>query len=193
MPSQANIEANCHALARYAALCQEAGIVPIVEPEVLMTGDHDIDTAYDISELAHKTLFKHLFEQDVILEGCILKPSMVIAGDKCPEQSGVEDVAEATVNCLLNSVPASLAGIVFLSGGQSEIQATQNLNEMNELGPLPWPLSFSYGRALQASALKVWGSDIKKNTSAAQQELAHRARMNSLATQGEYNANLESS
>ncbi len=193
LPSQANIEANCHALARYAALCQEAGIVPIVEPEVLMTGDHDIDTAYDISELAHKTLFKHLFEQDVILEGCILKPSMVIAGDKCPEQSGVEDVAEATVNCLLNSVPASLAGIVFLSGGQSEIQATQNLNEMNELGPLPWPLSFSYGRALQASALKVWGSDIKKNTSAAQQELAHRARMNSLATQGEYNANLESS
>lgn len=193
MPTQANIEANCHSLARYAALCQEAGIVPIVEPEILMTGTHDIDTAYDVSELTLKTLFTHLYEQDVLLEGTILKPSMVIAGDKCHEQNGVEEVAEATVNCLLNAVPASLAGIVFLSGGQSEIKATEHLNEMNKLGSLPWPLSFSYGRALQNSALKVWGSNPEANVSAGQQELAHRARMNGMATMGEYNANMESS
>lgn len=192
-PTQANIEANCHALARYAALCQEAGIVPIVEPEVLMTGSHDIDTAYDVSELTLKTLFTHLYEQDVLLEGTILKPSMVVAGDKCPEQAGVEDVAEATVSCLMNAVPASLAGIVFLSGGQTEIQATEHLNEMNKLGPLPWPLSFSYGRALQSSALKVWGSNPKDNVSAAQQELSHRARMNGFATLGEYTSNMEAS
>ena len=192
-PTQANIEANCHALARYAALCQEAGIVPIVEPEVLMTGTHDIDTAYDVNELALKTLFTHLYEQDVLLEGTILKPSMVVAGDKCPEQASIEDVAEATVSCLMNAVPASLAGIVFLSGGQTEIQATEHLNEMNKLGPLPWPLSFSYGRALQASALKVWGANPKDNVSAAQQELSHRARMNGFSTLGEYNANMESS
>lgn len=192
-PSQANIEANCHALARYAALCQEAGIVPIVEPEVIMTGNHDIDTAYDVSELALKTLFTHLYEQDVLLEGTILKPSMVVPGDKCPDQVSIEDVAEATVSCLMNSVPAALAGIVFLSGGQTEIEATEHLNEMNKLGPLPWPLSFSYGRALQATALKVWGSDPDKNISAAQQELAHRARMNGFATLGEYNSNMESS
>jgi len=164
-PSQANIDANCHALARYAALCQEAGIVPIVEPEVLMTGNHDIDTAYDVSELALKTLFSHLYEQDVLLEGTILKPSMVVPGDKCPDQVSVEDVAEAT----------------------------EHLNEMNKLGPLPWPLSFSYGRALQASALKVWGADPDKNVTAAQQELAHRARMNGFSTLGEYNSNMESS
>lgn len=192
-PSQANLEANCHALARYAALCQEAGIVPIVEPEVLMTGTHDIDTAYDVTELALKTLFTHLYEQDVLLEGTILKPSMVVPGDKCPDQVSIEDVAEATVSCLMNSVPAALAGIVFLSGGQTEIEATEHLNEMNQLGPLPWPLSFSYGRALQASALKVWGSDPDKNVSAAQQELAHRARMNGFASLGEYNSNMESS
>jgi len=192
-PTQANIEANCHALARYAALCQEAGIVPIVEPEVLMTGTHDIDTAYDVNELALKTLFTHLYENDVLLEGTILKPSMVVSGDKCPEQANVEDVAEATVSCLMNAVPASLAGIVFLSGGQSEIQATEHLNEMNKLGPLPWPLSFSYGRALQNSALKVWGSNPDKNVSAAQQELAHRARMNGFATLGDYNSNMEAS
>jgi len=192
-PSQANIDANCHALARYAALCQEAGIVPIVEPEVLMTGNHDIDTAYDVSELALKTLFSHLYEQDVLLEGTILKPSMVVPGDKCPDQVSVEDVAEATVSCLMNSVPAALAGIVFLSGGQTEIEATEHLNEMNKLGPLPWPLSFSYGRALQASALKVWGADPDKNVTAAQQELAHRARMNGFSTLGEYNSNMESS
>lgn len=193
MPAQANIDANCHALARYAALCQEAGIVPIVEPEVLMSGTHDIDTTYDVNELVLKTLFTQLYEHDVLLEGTILKPSMVIAGDQCPEQNGIEEVAEATVNCLLNSVPASLAGIVFLSGGQSEIKATEHLNEMNNLGPLPWPVSFSYGRALQNSALKVWGTNPETNVSAAQQELAHRARMNGMATMGDYNSNMESS
>jgi len=192
-PTQANIEANCHALARYAALCQEAGIVPIVEPEVMMNGSHDIDTTYDVSELVLKTLFTHLYEQDVLLEGTILKPSMVVPGDKCPDQVSIEDVAEATVSCLMNSVPAALAGVVFLSGGQTEIQATEHLNEMNKLGPLPWPLSFSYGRALQASALKVWGSDPDKNISAAQQEVGHRARMNGFATLGEYNSNMEAS
>ncbi len=193
LPSQANIDANCHALARYAALCQEAGIVPIVEPEVLMTGEHDIDTAYDVNELAWKTLFTHLYEHDVLLEGTILKPSMVTAGDKCSEQNSPEEVAEATVSCLLNAVPASLAGIVFLSGGQSEIEATEHLNEMNKLGPLPWPLSFSFGRALQSSALKVWGSNPKDNIHAAQSELSHRARMNSAAALGEYKAKMETS
>ena len=192
-PSQANIDANCHALARYAALCQEAGIVPMVEPEVLMNGNHDIDTAYDVTELVLKTLFHHLYEHDVLLEGTILKSSMVVPGDKCPEQADAEEIAEATVSCLMNSVPASLAGVVFLSGGQSEEEATVHLNEMNKLGPLPWPLSFSYGRALQASALKVWGSNPAKNTSAAQQELAHRARMNGYAALGEYNSNMEAS
>jgi fructose-bisphosphate aldolase class I len=193
MPAQANIDANCHALARYASLCQEASIVPIVEPEILMTGTHDIDTAYDVNELVLKTLFTQLYEMDVILEGTILKPSMVTAGDKCEEQNGTEEVAEATVNCLLNAVPASLAGIVFLSGGQSEIQATQHLNEMNNLGPLPWPLSFSYGRALQNSALKVWGANPEQNVSAGQQELSHRARMNGMAAMGDYTSNGESS
>ncbi len=192
-PSNANIEANCHALARYAALCQEAGIVPIVEPEVLMTGSHDIDTCYDVSELTLKTLFTHLYEQDVLLEGTILKASMVVAGDKSKEQASIEDVAEATISCLLNSVPASLAGIVFLSGGQSELEATQHLNEMNMMGSLPWALSFSYGRALQASALKVWGENPDDNHTAAQQELAHRARMNGMATLGKYTTNMEGS
>ena len=193
IPSQANIDANCHALARYAALCQEASIVPIVEPEVLMTGTHDIDTAYDVNELALKTLFSQLYEHDVLLEGTILKPSMVTAGDKCPEQNSVEEVAEATVSCLLNAVPASLAGIVFLSGGQSEIEATEHLNEMNKMGPLPWPLSFSFGRALQASALKVWGANPKDNVATAQAELSHRARMNAAAALGEYNSAMEDS
>jgi fructose-bisphosphate aldolase class I len=192
-PTQTNIDANCHALARYAALCQEASIVPIVEPEVLMVGDHDIDTAYDVSEQTLKSLFQHLYEQDVLLEGTILKASMVVPGDKCAEQVDVEEVAEATVGCLMNCVPASLAGIVFLSGGQTELQATEHLNAMNQLGPLPWPLSFSYGRALQESALKVWGSSPENNVSAAQQELSHRARMNGMATMGEYNSNMEAS
>ena len=190
-PSQACIDANCHALARYAALCQEAGLVPIVEPEVLMDGDHDIATAYEVTELTLKTLFEQLFDQNVVLEACILKSSMVISGSDCPEQADVDEVAEATLNCFFNTVPASLAGIVFLSGGQSEIEATEHLDAMNRLGNLPWPLSFSYGRALQSSALKVWGSNPKDNVKAAQAELLHRARMNGLAALGEYEPKLE--
>jgi fructose-bisphosphate aldolase class I len=190
-PSQACIDANCHALARYAALCQEAGIVPMVEPEVLMEGDHDIQTAYEVTLLTLKTLFDQLFEQNVVLEACILKSSMVIPGADCPEQADVDDIAEATLDCFFNAVPASLAGIVFLSGGQSEIEATENLDAMNRIGGLPWPLSFSYGRALQSSALKVWGSNPQDNVKAAQAELSHRARMNGLAAMGQYEAKLE--
>lgn len=191
-PTQTNIDANCHALARYAALCQEAGIVPMVEPEVLMTGDHDIDTAYDITERTLKTLFNQLFEHDVILEGTILKTSMVVQGSDCQDDSSIEEVAEATMSCLLNSVPASVAGVVFLSGGQSELEATEHLNAMNQMDQLPWPLSFSYGRALQESALKVWSQNPSNDNKAAQQELSHRSRMNGLASIGEYNSRKES-
>ncbi|WP_395374074.1 class I fructose-bisphosphate aldolase [Marinicella sp. W31] len=191
LPSQTCIDANCHALARYAALCQEAGLVPMVEPEVLMDGDHDIETALQVTELTLKTLFNNLYEQDVILEACILKTSMVVSGSDCAEQANVDEVAEATLDCLLNSVPASLAGIVFLSGGQSEVEATEHLDAMNKIGNLPWPLSFSYGRALQASALKVWGANPKDNVQAGQAELLHRSRMNGLAAQGEYSTDLE--
>ncbi len=190
-PSQACIDTNCHALARYAALCQEAGLVPIVEPEVLMEGDHDIQTAYEVTLLTLKTLFDQLFEQNVVLEACILKSSMVVAGADCPEQADGEEVAEATLDCFFNTVPGSLAGIVFLSGGQSEIEATEHLDAMNRMGTLPWPLSFSYGRALQSSALKVWGANPQDNVKAAQAELLHRARMNSLATMGQYESKLE--
>ena len=192
-PSQACIEANCHALARYAALCQEAGLVPMVEPEVLMDGDHDIETAYEVTLLTLKTLFDQLFEQNVVLEACILKSSMVLAGSECAEQSSVDDIAEATLDCFYNTVPASLAGIVFLSGGQSEIEATENLDAMNRIGDLPWPLSFSYGRALQSSALKVWGANQQDNVSAAQAELLHRSRMNGLAAMGQYEPKAEQS
>jgi len=192
IPSQTCIDANCHALARYAALCQEAGLVPMVEPEVLMDGDHDIETAYEITELTLKTLFNHLYEHNIILEGTILKTSMVVPGKDSGQDVSVEDVAEATLACLSNTVPATLAGVVFLSGGQSEIEATEHLNAMNQMGPLPWPLSFSYGRALQESALKVWAANPKGNIANAQQELLHRARMNSLATKGEYNLGAES-
>ncbi|GAA4813973.1 putative fructose-bisphosphate aldolase class 1 [Marinicella pacifica] len=190
-PSQTCIEANSHALARYAALCQEAGLVPIVEPEVLMDGSHDIATAYEVTELTLKSLFSQLYEHNVILEACILKSSMVVSGSDCPEQADAEEVAEATLSCFFNTVPAALAGIVFLSGGQSEIEATEHLNVMNQMGQLPWPLSFSYGRALQASALKVWGDNPKNNVKAAQAELLHRARMNSLATLGQYDEQAE--
>ncbi len=190
-PSQACIDANCHALARYAALCQEAGLVPMVEPEVLMDGDHDLDTAYEVTLLTLKTLFDQLFEQNVVLEACILKSSMVISGADCAEQATVDDIAEATLDCFFNAVPASLAGIVFLSGGQSEIEATENLDAMNRMGDLPWPLSFSYGRALQSSALKVWGANPQDNVKAAQAELLHRSRMNGLAAKGEYDGKME--
>ncbi len=186
MPSSTCIEANCHALARYAALCQEAGLVPIVEPEVLMDGDHDIGICYEVTEAALRSLFASLYEHNVMLEGTILKPSMVVAGKDCDEQADVEEVAEATVRCLKATVPAALPGIVFLSGGQSDEQATAHLNAMNQIGPHPWPLSFSYGRAMQQAALKLWAKDMQGNFAAAQKTVAQRARANGLAALGQW-------
>jgi fructose-bisphosphate aldolase class I len=185
-PSGACIEANCHALARYAALCQEAGIVPMVEPEVLMDGNHDIEVCYDVTEATLRTLFGALYEQNVVLEGTILKASMVISGKDCDEQASVEEVAEATLRCLRSAVPAALPGIVFLSGGQSDEAATAHLNAMNQMGSNPWPLSFSYGRAMQQAALSLWSKDMKANFAAAQRTVAQRARDNGLAALGEW-------
>ncbi len=185
-PSGTCIEANCHALARYAALCQEAGIVPMVEPEVLMDGSHDIDECYEVTEATLRSLFASLYEQNVFLEGCILKASMVLAGKDCEEQSDIDDVADATIRCLKAAVPASLPGIVFLSGGQSDELATAHLNAMNQQGPHPWPLSFSYGRAMQQAALKLWGKDMAANFAEAQATVAHRAKENGLAALGQW-------
>jgi fructose-bisphosphate aldolase, class I len=191
IPSRACLDANAHALARYAALCQEVGIVPIVEPEVLMDGDHDLDTSYDVTEATLKALFTQLYEQNVLLEGTILKASMVISGSEASGRANTDEVAEATIDCLLNAVPAATAGIVFLSGGQGDVEATTHLDAMNKMGDLPWPLSFSYGRALQAEALKTWAADPKGNRKEAQKVLAHRARMNGLAALGEWSEDEE--
>ncbi len=189
IPSVACIRANAHALARYAALCQEAGIVPIVEPEVLMDADNTIERCYEVTARTLKWTFHELVVQGVDLRGTLLKPNMVIAGKGCPEQAPVARIAELTVQCFLTHVPAAIPGIVFLSGGQSEIQATENLSAINQIGG-PWPLSFSYGRALQQSALQAWGGDAG-NLDAAQAVFGHRARMNSLAAAGEWSAELE--
>jgi len=186
IPSGTCIEANSHALARYAALCQEAGIVPMVEPEVLMDGDHDIEVCYEVTEVTLRSLFAALYDQNVMLEGTILKASMVVSGKDCPEQASIDDVAELTVRCLKNTVPATLPGIVFLSGGQSDEDATAHLNAMNQLGPLPWPLSFSYGRAMQSAALKLWSKDIANNIADAQKTVFARARDNGLAALGQW-------
>jgi fructose-bisphosphate aldolase, class I len=186
MPSGTCIEANCHALARYAALCQEAGIVPMVEPEVLMDGDHDLEVCYDVTEATLRSLFGSLYEQNVLLEGTILKASMIISGKGCADQATVEDVAEATVRCLKASVPALIPGIVFLSGGQTDEQSTAHLNAMNQMGPHPWPLSFSYGRAMQQAALKAWAKDMNANFAGAQKIVAERARANGLAALGQW-------
>jgi len=191
IPSRTCIDANAHALARYAALCQEAGLVPIVEPEVLMNGGHDLDTSFDVTEATLKGLFQQLYEHNVLLEGTVLKASMVISGDGASDRAGVDEVAEASVDCLLNSVPAAVAGVVFLSGGQGDVEATAHLNAMNQLGDLPWPLSFSYGRALQQACLAKWAADPQANRGAAQQILLHRARMNGLAAKGEWSEELE--
>lgn len=191
IPTAACVDANAHALARYAALCQEAGVVPIVEPEVLMDGDHGIDTCYEVSEATLRALFNQLYEQNVLLEGTILKASMVISGSEASNRADVQEVAEATIECLLNAVPAALAGVVFLSGGQSDVEATAHLDAMNRLGELPWPLSFSYGRALQAPSLKIWGENPAENVAKAQAMLSHRARMNGLAAMGLYEESLE--
>ncbi|MCK9537667.1 class I fructose-bisphosphate aldolase [Dokdonella sp.] len=186
IPSGTCIEANSHVLARYAALCQEAGLVPMVEPEVLMDGDHDIDVCYEVTEATLRSLFGALYEQNVMLEGTILKCNMVVPGKACPDQADVEEVAEATVRCLKASVPAALPGIVFLSGGQSDEDATAHLNAMNQMGPHPWPLSFSYGRAMQSAALKLWGKDMQANYDEAQAMVALRAKQNGLAALGQW-------
>lgn len=186
IPSGTCIEANTHALARYAALCQEQGIVPMVEPEVLMDGDHDIETCYEVTEATLRSLFGALYEQNVLIEGTILKASMVLPGKDCPEQVSVEEVAEATLRCLKASVPANLPGIVFLSGGQSDEAATAHLNAMNQLANRPWPLSFSYGRAMQQAALKAWAQDMAGNFAAAQATVFERARANGLAALGQF-------
>ena len=186
IPSPACISANAHALARYAALCQEAGLVPIVEPEVLMDGDHDIDDCDIVTEEALRTVFNELAVQDVMLEGMLLKPNMVISGSDCAEQARVEEVAARTVQCLLRSVPAAMPGVVFLSGGQSDEVATLHLNAMNKIPAVkPWKLSFSYGRALQAAPLKAWGGKAE-NAAAAQAALMERAQANGAATLGQY-------
>ena len=193
IPTTACVEANCHALARYAALCQEAGIVPIVEPEVLMDGLHTLDACYEVTEATLRTLYNQMYEQNVLLDGSILKASMVISGKDCPQRAGVDEVARSTVECLLNTVPAAVAGVVFLSGGQGNEEATAHLDAMNRLGNFPWPLSFSYGRALQAPALALWGKDIENNNTIAQKVLTFRARMNGLATAGRYESSFEQS
>jgi fructose-bisphosphate aldolase class I len=186
IPSGTAIEVNAHALARYAALCQEQGLVPMVEPEVIMDGEHDIETCYEVTDATLRALFAALYEQNVVLEGTILKASMVISGKQCEEQAEIEEVAESTVMCLKSTVPAILPGIVFLSGGQSDEQATAHLNAMNQIGNLPWPLSFSYGRAMQAAALKLWSKDMKGNFAKAQQVVYERAKENGLAALGKW-------
>lgn len=191
-PSQYCIETNAHALARYAALCQEAGIVPIVEPEVLMDGDHTIDECYAVTETTLKTVFDELYKQRVVLEQMLLKPNMVVSGKNCPEQAGPDEVASKTIYCFEQTVPAAVPGIVFLSGGQSEAQATLNLNAMNELGRHPWELSYSFGRALQASALDVWGGK-SENKEAAQTAFMRRSRFASAARDGNYSPLMENS
>jgi fructose-bisphosphate aldolase class I len=189
IPSVACIRANAHALARYAALCQEAGIVPIVEPEVLMDADNTIERCYDVTSRTLKWTFHELIVQGVDLRGVLLKPNMVISGKGCATQASAEQIAGLTIQCFMTHVPAAVPGIVFLSGGQSEVEATENLNAINQIGG-PWPLSFSYGRALQASALEAWAGDTG-NAEAAQAAFVHRARMNTCAAAGEWSTGME--
>lgn len=192
IPSRACIEANAHGLARYAALCQEGGLVPIVEPEVLIDGDHTIERCYQVTDETLDAVFAKLYTQGVAYDQMILKPSMVISGKSCPQQATVEEVAEATVRCLLKNVPATVAGIAFLSGGQTKEKSSAHLNAMNKLfgNHLPWPVTFSYARAIQQPALDYWsGKD--ENVVEAQKRLLERARFNSLASKGEYSSDLE--
>ncbi len=189
IPTDACIHVNAHALARYAALVQEAGLVPIVEPEVLMDGDHTIERCHEVTSRTLQGLYDELHRQGVDLRGTLLKPNMVIPGKDSPAQASPEQIAESTIDCFLRHVPAVVPGVVFLSGGQSEVEATANLNAINRLGG-PWPLSFSYGRALQASALEAWRGD-PANVEAGQSAFLHRARMNALAVAGEWTADLE--
>jgi fructose-bisphosphate aldolase, class I len=184
-PSEYAIWTNAHALARFAALSQEAGLVPIVEPEVLMDGDHTIEESYLVTERTHRAVFTELFDQRVHREGMLLKPNMVLSGYDASERADVQTVAELTIKCLTNTVPAAVPGIVFLSGGQTDEDATAHLNAMNALGPHPWQLSFSYGRALQAPALKAWTGD-PANVEAAQKAFYRRAKFNGAARSGSY-------
>jgi fructose-bisphosphate aldolase class I len=190
IPTMTAIHVNAHALARYAALCQAAQIVPIVEPEVLMDGDHDIERCYDVTQRVLNKTFQELRIQRVALEGMVLKPNMVVPGKKNAKQASVEEVAEKTIRLLKACVPAAVPGIAFLSGGQSDEDATAHLSAMNAIGGLPWSLTFSYGRALQAAPQKAW-SGKAENVAAGQRAFTHRARMNSLASKGEWQAELE--
>ena len=194
IPTRGCIEANANALARYAALCQEAGLVPVVEPETLMEGAHTIERCREVTEEVLRTVFSQLYIQGVMLEGVILKPNMVLPGSTCPKQGSVDDVADATVRCLLRSVPAAVPGIAFLSGGQSAELASARLNAMNVRfkSRMPWALAFSFARAIQQPALEIWRGQ-EANVSAAQQALSHRARCNRAARRGEYNAAMEKS
>ena len=190
IPSYACIHANAHALARYAALCLDEDIVPIVEPEVLMDGGHDIDRCEQITQWVLKTVYEELYLARVQLEATVLKPNMVVPGKKSGKRASVEEVAEKTIRVLKNCVPVAVPGIAFLSGGQSEEEATAHLDAMNKIGGVPWKLTFSYGRALQAAPQKAW-SGKNENVAAAQRAFAHRARMNGLATLGQWKAELE--
>jgi fructose-bisphosphate aldolase class I len=190
IPTMTAIHVNAHALARYAALCQAAQIVPIVEPEVLMDGDHDIERCYDVTQRVLNKTFQELRIQRVALEGMVLKPNMVVPGKKSPKQASVEEVAEKTIRLLKACVPAAVPGIAFLSGGQSDENATAHLSAMNARGGLPWSLTFSYGRALQAAPQKAW-SGKAENVAAGQRAFTHRARMNALASKGEWKSELE--
>jgi fructose-bisphosphate aldolase class I len=190
IPTATCINTNAHALARYAALCQDEGIVPIVEPEVLMDGDHDIDRCYAATEWTLKRVFEQLYDQRVALEGMVLKPNMVVAGKKSAKRAGIEEVADKTLRVLKACVPAAVPGIAFLSGGQSDEDATAHLDAMHKAGSLPWGLTFSYGRALQAAPQHAWAGK-SENVAAAQRAFAHRAMMNSLAARGQWKSELE--
>lgn len=192
LPSEACIRSNAHGLARYAALCQEAGIVPMVEPEILLDGNHTIEKCYEVSVKTWKALFDELKTQGIALEGLILKTSMILSGKECESQADLEMVSQMTVKGLKEAVPAEVAGIVFLSGGQGDAEATERLSRMNELykNEMPWPLSFSYGRSIQRPALQTWAND-HSAVQEAQEKLAKRAKLNGLAAKGEYNSSME--
>lgn len=193
-PSPACISANAHSLARYAAMCQELGLVPIVEPEVLMDGEHSIEDCYDVTRIIQHSVFDQLLDQDVDLRGIVLKPNMVVAGTRCLQQPPIDEIADMTLNCLLHTVPAIVPGIAFLSGGMSDEDASANLNAINQLaqknGGAPWHITFSYGRALQSLAMKTWGGK-KENIDKAQAAIAKRAKLNGLASLGQYDAGME--
>lgn len=190
LPSWTAVKTNAHALARYAALCQQADIVPIVEPEILMDGAHDIDRCATVTEFVLKTVYQELYEQRVILEGTVLKPNMVIAGKASPKQASVDEVAEKTIMVLKRCVPPAVPGIAFLSGGQSDEDATAHLDAMNRIGGFPWAMTFSYGRALQAAPQKAW-SGKPDRVATAQRAFFHRAKMNGLAALGQWKTDLE--